>query len=333
MAAATTPTVNVHRDGSVDISWMDASGPLGLESASPSESFRSPAAASTRRPRVVAADGPRSSGRTSASSPRDGATGNGGHNDYREMYNALHKTFQKSSMKLQRCSKDLRHLRRQSAAHEREVGTQKRIVEQLNQEKKTLAAELETSKAYSKKLELKVVGGPKGHYLADKNTELRERLRSAKQQNSVQAEALANKVKELEDMEGQTRVLRTALSLRTDELGIAPGLGPGGGGSAADLRENLLFQLAKCRYASVVAVVKAVGGGRGGDGGGRGGEGGRGGGGRLHRVRGPQFLPPAFGCFRLIRTHAPLANTGRSGTGWHWNWLGRARNWSRRNWI
>ena len=244
MSSRPSPTLRVTKGGDVQISWRQDEDPRALNfdeeqdvaAAAPSSSS---AAASSSAP----GSPPAAPLTRAAARPRNTAMG-GQDPPWEERYEALHRTFTKGMLKLQRASSELKQQRLRVATLQKDLHAQKRRAEAAVESKNAVAVELASQKEYAKKVEGRLVQGTTGKYLAEKNESLRKLLREARAELKKLREATVGNDARLRELELDNRALKGAVAMRAEELSAGPAPGPAG---ASDFRENLLFNLAKSR--------------------------------------------------------------------------------------
>ena len=97
----------------------------------------------------------------------------------------LSKLFEKEKHRSDGLSQELASARRVSTSCQSELDRLQREVVGLRQVRESAVQSMEESKAYAKKLEAKLVGGERGHFLLEQNNKLRGSLEEAKRRGEV----------------------------------------------------------------------------------------------------------------------------------------------------
>lgn len=144
-------------------------------------------------------------------------------NDLKSQYINLEKQHNKQTERLETTKLELKKFQSMTAALQKEENTSKSVLSKINAQKQTLDKELEDLKMYARKLEHRVAMGATGHYLADLNFHLQEKLKNLRAENGELTIRVESLTEDKSSLKQKVHNLSISLNKKAEELGVEQG--------------------------------------------------------------------------------------------------------------
>lgn len=140
--------------------------------------------------------------------------------DLESKYFNLNKLFDKCQKKLKDITEESKRLKQSNDSLIKECSLLQKTIERINAEKSSLLTQCEDSKAYSRKLESKVISGAKNQNLIEINNKLRAEIEEVNNQIILNSQNQDSLVLENGRLEKKIESLEHALSLKSKEMNL-----------------------------------------------------------------------------------------------------------------
>ncbi|OQS02920.1 hypothetical protein THRCLA_04753 [Thraustotheca clavata] len=166
----------------------------------------------------------------------------------RELETRYHRTrlqFEKSNLKNEAMSSEVRRLRNENKALERENSKKSMLLEKLANEKKQIQAQAISNRDYAKRIEQKLAMGAKGHAAATRFADLTSRLDQMQKQHHEDLLAIETKGDQIKELESKIAILKRSVEIRIRELGLD-----------GNIHNGMIYEIARLQEANASLALQ-----------------------------------------------------------------------------